>query len=120
VYNQKLHYSLFNIPDRNFARRHFKKLSGRSRTVGFVHAQEGLSNRLDNVLIHLNMAPTIFWARHVATRGLLRVNGKIAYGADYRLKAGDFIEPVWDKVIKYRHFFKNPLSRREEKLRPRR
>lgn len=40
------------------------------------------------------MAPTIFWARHVATRGLLRINGKVVYGADYRLKAGDFIEPV--------------------------
>lgn len=60
MYNQKLHYSLFSIPDRNAARRHFKKLSSRSRTIGFVHAQEGLSNRLDNVLIHLNMAPTIF------------------------------------------------------------
>jgi ribosomal protein S4 len=117
TYNQRLHYSLFNLPDRNSARRHFKKLSRRSRTVGFVRSQEGLSNRLDNVLVHLNMAPTIFWARHVATRGLLRVNGKIAHGADYQLKAGDFIEPVWDKVIKYRHFFKNPLQRREEKFR---
>ena len=82
------------MPDRNFARRHFRKLTRRSRVVGFARLQEGTSNRLDNVLIHLNMAPTIFVARIVATRGLLRVNGRVAYGADFRLQPGDYIEPV--------------------------
>lgn len=94
MYNQRLHYTLFNLPDKGAARRHFKKLNRRSRKVGFVHSQEGLSNRLDNVLIHLNMAPTIFWARVIAPQGLLRVNGTVVTQADYLLKAGDFIEPI--------------------------
>jgi ribosomal protein S4 len=120
MYNQRLHYTLFNLPNRSAARRHFKKLNRRSRKVGFVHAQEGLSNRLDNVLIHLNIVPTIFWARVVAPHGLLRVNGVIVKDMNYRFKAGDFIEPVWERICRFRHYFKTPLNRNEESKRPKR
>jgi len=120
MYNQRLHYTLFNLPDKSAARRHFKKLNRRSRKVGFMHAQEGLSNRLDNVLIHLNMAPTIFWSRTVAPLGLLRVNGRIVTKVDHLFKAGDFIEPVWAKVFRFRNFFEPPMSRNDEPRRHKR
>ncbi len=81
------------MPDRNSARRHFRKLRRRSRTVGFVHDQEGLTNRLDNVLLFLNLAPTIFVARMIAKRRVLRVNGNIV-PPGYLFKAGDYIEPL--------------------------
>lgn len=62
TYNQRLYYSLFNLPDRNAARRHFRKLNRRTRPAisGFVAATHGLGDRLDVALLHLKVAPSIF------------------------------------------------------------
>ena len=59
-YNQRLHYSLFHLPNRRAARRHFRRLNGQHRMIGFTHAQSGLTNRLDNTLLYLHLAPTIY------------------------------------------------------------
>lgn len=93
-YNQKLHYSLFNLRDRRAARRHFKTLNGRSRpdVSAFVSLSRGLTNRLDVTCLQMRFAPTIYWARIVSEFGLLRVNGKTVYSPSYRLKPADFIQ----------------------------
>lgn len=94
-YNQKLHYSLFSLRDRNAARRHFKKLSYRSRPSisGFVSASHGLTDRLDVTLMHLGVVPSIYWARLVAEFGLLRVNNATVTNPNYILCPGDILQP---------------------------
>jgi ribosomal protein S4 len=121
-YNQKLYYSLFNLPNMEAARRHFRKLAGthRHNQDSFVYAQKDLSTRLDNVLVQLNLVPTIYWARVVVKQGLLRINGQMKYRADYKLTAGDIIEPVWDLISCYQQHFINPLPRGMERERPHR
>ena len=91
MYNQRLHYSLFNLPDRNAARRHFRKLNRRSRPAisNFVAASQGLGDRVDLTLMHLKVVPSIFWARVVAPFGLLRVNGVLIKDPAHRLKPTD-------------------------------
>ena len=42
------------------------------------------------------------------------MNGQVVTQADHLFKAGDFIEPIWAKVLRFRHFFEPPLSRNEE------
>jgi ribosomal protein S4 len=119
IYNQKLFYTLFNLPDRNAARRHFRKLNRRrGKPTSFAHSQRGLGDRLDVTLMHLNVAPSIFWARVVAPQGLLRVNGKVVKDPAYRISAGDLLQLEWDKVVRFRHFFKPALNRREAHQRP--
>jgi ribosomal protein S4 len=115
TYNQKLHYSLFNLPDRHAASRHFQKLARRSRPAisSFVASQQGLGDRLDVTLLHLNIVPSIFWARVVAPFGLLRVNGKILYNCASRISPGDLIQPEWDRISRFQHFFKSALKQRD-------
>lgn len=114
-YNQKLHYSLFNLPDRSAARRHFEKLNRRSRPAvsGFVSASAGLSNRLDVTLMKLGVAPSIYWARIVAKFCLLRVNGVRVSNPAYLLQPGDILQPEWDMISRFQHYFKPQLKRRE-------
>jgi ribosomal protein S4 len=118
-YNQKLHYSLFNLRDRAAARRRFKRLSGRTRPAvsSFVSMSQGLTNRLDVTCLKLGFAPTIYWARIVSEFGLLRVNGVTLYDPAYRLKPADVIYPNWDTVARFQHYFKPQLKAREEYLR---
>lgn len=94
-YNQKLFYSLFNLPNRRAASRHFQKLNKRSvpGTSNFIRAQKGLGTRLDVTLMHLGVAPSIYWARIVAPFGLLRVNGMVLYRPDDQLRIEDVITP---------------------------
>jgi len=62
TYNQKLHYSLFNLRDRAAARRHFKKAVGRTRPAfsAFVAMSKGLTDRLDVTCLKMGFAPTIY------------------------------------------------------------
>jgi hypothetical protein len=115
TYNQKLHYSLFSLPNRGAARRHFQKLAGRSRPSisSFIEAQRGLGDRTDVTLLHLNIVPSIFWARIVAPFGLLRVNSKLITDPAHRLAPGDIIQPEWDRIVRFQHFFKSALKRRD-------
>ena len=93
IYNQRLHYSLFNLPDRSAARRHFRKLNRQTRPAisSFVSATRGLGDRLDVTLLHLKVAPSIFWARVVSPFGLLRVNGIVQKDPAYRIPADAII-----------------------------
>lgn len=93
-YNQKLHYSLFKLPTRRAARKHFRKLNRRSRPAisSFASASRGLINRLDNVILQLGFVPSIYWARVVAPFGLVRINGTTMRSAGHLLAAGDQIQ----------------------------
>jgi ribosomal protein S4 len=115
MYNQRLHYSLFNLPDRNAARRHFRKLNRRSRPAisNFVAASQGLGDRVDLTLMHLKVVPSIFWARVVAPFGLLRVNGVLIKDPAHRLKPADTLHLEWDRIARFQHFFEPNLRRRE-------
>jgi ribosomal protein S4 len=114
-YNQKLHYSLFNLRDRGAARRHFTRLSYKSRPSisSFVSASSGLTNRLDVTLMQLGVAPSIYWARIVAQFCLMRVNGVLVSDPEYLLQPGDILQPEWDSIARFQHYFKPYLSRRE-------
>jgi ribosomal protein S4 len=118
-YNQKLHYSLFNLRDRAAARRHFKRLNGRTRPAisAFVSMSRGLTDRLDVTCLKMGFAPTIYWARIVSEFGLLRVNGTTVYDPSYQLKPADVIYPNWDTVARFQHYFKPYLRAREEQQR---
>jgi ribosomal protein S4 len=121
TYNQKLFYSLFNLPDRRAASRHFRKLNRRKgKRGGFAHSQTGLGDRLDVTLMHLNLVPTIFWARVVAPHGLLRINGKVVTDPAHRLAPGDFIQLEQERILRFRHFFKPALRRHEARRQPNR
>lgn len=77
--------------------RHFQKLTRRRPKVnGFAHSLRGLADRLDVNLMLLDLAPTVFWARLIATLGVLKVNGEVIRQASYRLRTGDRVE--WDLV----------------------
>jgi ribosomal protein S4 len=119
-YNQKLFYSLFNLPDRRAASRHFRKLNKRSAPVvsNFIRAQKGLGTRLDVTLMHLGVAPSIYWARTVAPFGLLRVNGVRLYRADDQLHPGDMITLEWSRIHRFQHYFRPLLNAREAFKRP--
>lgn len=85
--------------------RHFQKLARRRpRVNGFSHSLSGLADRLDVNLMLLNLAPTVFWARLIATLGVFKVNGKVIQQAAYRLRAGDRVE--WD-LMKLEHIRAN-------------
>jgi ribosomal protein S4 len=118
-YSQKLHYSLFDLRDRSAARRHFKKLNGRSKPAvsAFVSHSKGLTDRLDITCLQMRFAPTIYWARIVSEFGLLRVNGVTVYDPSFRLQPGDIIQPNWDTAARFQHYFKPYLSRRQERRR---
>jgi ribosomal protein S4 len=118
-YSQKLHYSLFDLRDRAAARRHFKKLNGRSKPAvsAFVSHSKGLTDRLDVTCLQMRFAPTIYWARIVSEFGLLRVNGVTVYDPSFRLQPGDVIQPNWDTAARFQHYFKPYLSRRQERRR---
>lgn len=73
---------------------------------------QGLTNRLDVTCLHMNFAPSIYWARIVSEFGLLRVNGVTIYDPSYRLQPGDVVYPNWDTVARFQHFFKPYMSRR--------
>lgn len=93
IYNNRLFRSLFSLRNDRTAMRHFQKLARRRpKTNGFAHSLRGLADRLDVNLILLNLAPTVFWARLIATLGVFRVNGKVVQQASYRLCAGDRVE----------------------------
>jgi ribosomal protein S4 len=111
-YNQKLHYSLFNLRDRGAARRRFKRSNGRTRPAisGFVSMSRGLTDRLDVTCLKMGFAPTIYWARIVSEFGLLRVNGVTVYNPSYQLKPADVIYPNWDTIAKFQHYFKPQLQ----------
>lgn len=97
IYNNRLFRSLFHLRNDRVAARHFKKLSRRRpKTNGFAHSLRGLGDRLDVNLMLLNLAPTVFWARLIATLKVFKVNGVVIDKASYRLKAGDHIE--WDRA----------------------
>jgi len=115
MYNQRLHYSLFNLPDRSAARRHFRKLNRRTRPSisSFVEATRGLGDRLDVTLLHLRVAPSIFWARVVAPFGLMRVDGVLQTDPAYRIKPGAVIHLEWNRIARFQHFFRSNLKRRE-------
>jgi ribosomal protein S4 len=119
TYNQRLHRSLFNLPNQRSARRHFKKLNRRTRPAisSFVNASQGLTNRLDVTLVLMNIVPSIFWARVVAPLGLLQVNGTIQKNPAFRLVTNDVIRPLWDRIARFQHFFKAPLRYREKQQR---
>jgi hypothetical protein len=53
---------LFDLRNMNAARRHFRKLQRQrpKHKNGFAKSLKGLGDRLDNVLVQLNIAPTIF------------------------------------------------------------
>lgn len=54
----------------------------------------------------------------VAPHGLLRVNGKIVKDPAYRLSPGDFIQLEQERILRFRHFFKPALNRRDEQNQP--
>jgi len=54
----------------------------------------------------------------VAPHGLLRVNGKIIKDPAHRLSPGDFIQLEQERILRFRHFFKPVLTRREEQNHP--
>lgn len=64
MYNQRMFRGLFDLRNRSAARRHFRKLHRqrppRHNRSGFAKTLKGLGDRLDNVLMLLNIAPTIF------------------------------------------------------------
>ena len=84
---------MFNLPDQNAARRHFRKLNRRTRPAvsSFVEATRGLGDRLDVTLVHLKIVPSIFWARVVAPFGLMRVDGALQSNPAYRIPPGAVI-----------------------------
>jgi ribosomal protein S4 len=116
TYNQRLHCSLFSLPNQRSARRHFKRLNRRTRPAisSFVSSSQGLTNRLDVTLVLMKIVPSIFWARVVAPLGLLQVNGKIQKDPAFRLVTNDVIRPLWDRIARFQHFFKAPLRYREK------
>lgn len=54
----------------------------------------------------------------MAPHGLLRVNGKIVKDPAYRLSPGDFIQLEQERILRFRHFFKPVLTRRDEQNQP--
>jgi ribosomal protein S4 len=115
-YNQKLHYTLFNLRDRGAARRHFKKRNRRTRPAvsAFVSMAKGLTDRLDLTCFQMGVAPSVYWARIVTEFGLLRVNGITMHNPTYRIKPADIIYPNWDRIFRFQHFFRPQLRAREE------
>ena len=66
----------------------------------------------------MGVAPSIYWARTVARFGLLRVNGKILCRADDQLHPGDLIQPEWNRIRRFQHYFQPLLRARENFQRP--
>lgn len=94
--------------DRSAARRHFKRLNGKSRPPisAFVTLGERLTSRLDVTCLLMKFAPTIYWARIVCTFGLLKVNGVTIYDPAYRLQPTDVIRMNRGTIDRFQHYFK--------------
>lgn len=114
-YNQRLYRSLFSLPTRRAARKHFEKLNARARPSisGFVDSTRGLNDRLDVTLVHLKVVPSVFWAKVVAPLGLLKINGKIICDPAFRLPSNSVVQPLWGRISRFQHFFQPSLSRRD-------
>jgi hypothetical protein len=113
MYNQRMFRGLFDLRNRSAARRHFRKLHRqrppRHNRSGFAKTLKGLGDRLDNVLMLLGIAPTIFWAREIAPMGLISSNGRPLTDPAERLKPGVTITLNEQKIRHFRHFFQPVL-----------
>jgi ribosomal protein S4 len=110
IYNQRLHRGFFSLRNTRVAQRHFKKLSRRKpKGSGFSKSLVGLADRLDVNLVLLNIAPTIFWAKVLASFGVFRVNNKIVCDPTYRFKQNDRIFWNWTVIERLRDHFQRPL-----------
>lgn len=112
LYNQRLHRSAFHIRNTKISLKRFRKLLRRKPVnTGFEKLMLGFGDRLDVNLMLLNIAPTTFWAREMASLGLLRVNGKTITEPTFRFTPGDYIEWGWHKIKKIQVHFRSPLKR---------
>ncbi len=112
MYNQRLFRSFFALRNSKAALKHFRKLRRRNpATSGFAKLLTGRGNRLDVILVLINIAPTLFWARTIAQRGILRVNGAVIRDPGYRVPDCVYLNKDDAKINELLKYFKSPLAR---------
>jgi hypothetical protein len=115
MYIQRMHRSLFKLPDTTAAVKRFQKLSRkRTNARGLSAFTQGFFDRIDVILVQLEIAPTVYWAREMTKMGIIKINGNLNYNPQARLSPGDSFE--WDQgaFAKTQAYFVSSLKEDDE------
>jgi len=101
IANFRLNLNMFEFRNSRAAQKRIKSVfRHRTKNSQFQLLARANLNKLNIVLMCLNLAPGPKWAKPLAGMGLVRVNGKIVRNFAQRLEPGDTIQLQPKKIKK--------------------